>query len=280
MMKKNVLEISEVDLGKNSHIRLDVLDTNEDLYYDMARVMFDEIKLNNSLGKKTAFICPVGPVGQYSKLARMVNIYKLDLKDVYIFNMDEYLTDELEYIPEQSPLSFRGFMNKEFYSKIDDGLTVPVDQRIFPQPGKESKICECIQEIGGIDMAFGGVGINGHIAFNEPPENDEYTCDEYKKLGTRILKLSSETRTMNAVTAANGAIDLIPKWCITLGMKEIMSARKVRIYLERIWQNGVVRKMLHGPITKAFPASLLQEHPDVVIVMASYVAKLPICKLK
>ncbi|HHV95314.1 MAG TPA: hypothetical protein GXX37_02375 [Clostridiaceae bacterium] len=171
-------------------------------------------------------------------------------------------------------------MERELYSKIDEELNIPVENRIFPEPGKEGFIWERICELGGVDISFGGIGINGHIAFNEPPEEgDNITDEEFKNLGTRVLMLSRETRTINAVTAAKGFIDAIPKWCITIGMKEILSARKIRFYMNRRWQCGIVRKILHGPVTAKVPASFFQEHPDAKLTIASYVAEQPIGEL-
>jgi len=273
-------KITREELGKGSSISLEILDTEDDIYYDMALTMFNEIKENNKKGKNTVFICPVGPIGQYRRFARLVNQHRLSLKNVYIFNMDEYLDDDKKMIPIENPLSFRGFMERELYSKIDEELNIPVENRIFPEPGKEGFIWERICELGGVDISFGGIGINGHIAFNEPPEEgDNITDEEFKNLGTRVLMLSRETRTINAVTAAKGFIDAIPKWCITIGMKEILSARKIRFYMNRRWQCGIVRKILHGPVTAKVPASFFQEHPDAKLTIASYVAEQPIGEL-
>lgn len=283
-MTDSIREITMIPrdkLGKGSSIKLEILDTEEDIYYDMAREMLDEIMKNNREGRNTVFICPVGPIGQYAKFARMVDIYRPDLKKVYMFNMDEYLNEDLSYISKDSPLSFRGFMDREFYQKMDDKLNIPAENRFFPEPGREGLIWDKIQELGGVDISFGGIGINGHIAFNEPPEEGEnIDKNEFARLGTRILKLSRETRTINSVTAAGGNIDCIPKWCITIGMKEILSARKIRFYMNRHWQRGIVRKVLHGPVTPSVPASYFQEHPDAKLVIASYVADTPVGELR
>jgi glucosamine-6-phosphate deaminase len=268
--------IDEKELGKNSKIDLEIMETEVDMYHDMARVMFDEINKNNNKGKKTVFICPVGPVGQYKRFVELVNKYRLNLKNVYFFNMDEYLNDDMTMIDTNNPLSFKGFMNREVYNKIDDELNIPVEHRFFPEPGKENEIWEKMQELGGVDICFGGVGINGHVAFNEPPEdNDSISDDEFKNIGTRVLKISRETMTINAAGALNGAIDVIPKWCITIGMKEILSAKKIRLYMFRDWHRSVVRRALYGDVTAKFPVSFLQEHEDAKITISNYVAQKP-----
>lgn len=269
--------ITKEQLGKESKIALEILANEEEVFYEMAREMFDEIKTNNEKGKKTVFICPVGPVGQYRKFVKMVNHYRLNLKDVYIFNMDEYLDDNKNMIFKDNPLSFKGIMERELYSKIGNELNVPEENRFFPEPGKEEFIWEKIQELGGVDICFGGIGINGHIAFNEPPEPQETISDEeFKNLPTRILELSRETRVINSVGANRGYYAGMPKYCITIGMKEILSARKLRFYLIRSWQSGVVRQVLHGPVTSKVPASFMQQHADAKLVIAAMVAEQPI----
>ena len=269
-------KISKEELGKGSPIRLEILDTEDDIYHDMAREMIVEIKKNNSVGKNTVFIVPVGPVGQYRRFARTCNLEHIDCKNVYMFNMDEYLTDDQKLISYDNPLSFRSFMDRELYFRMDEDINIPKSNRFFPDPKNLDFTWDKIQELGGIDVAFGGIGINGHIAFNEPPEPGEVVDnEEFRNRKTRILKLSRETRTINSVTVAFGNIDEIPEWCITIGMKEILSARKIRFYLNRIWQGGIVRKVLHGPVTAHVPASFFQQHYNAKLIIASYVAECP-----
>lgn len=267
--------IKKEDLGKDSSIDFEVMDNDDDVYYEIARIMFDEIKSNNEKGKKTVFICPVGPIGQYRKFARMVNLYKVSLKNVYIFNMDEYLDDNKVPLTKENFLSFKRAMEEELYSRIDDSLNVPVEQRFFPEPGKEEFIWSKMCELGGVDICFGGVGINGHLAFNEPPE-EEVSVEEFKNYSTRVLEISRETRTINSVSAVGGCISAMPKWCITVGMKEILSAKKIVIGMFRNWHRGIMRELMYGPVTSKVPASLLQNHPNVKIVVTSFAAEQPI----
>jgi glucosamine-6-phosphate deaminase len=127
-----------------------------------------------------------------------------------------------------------------------------------------------------VDVAFGGVGIAGHIAFNEPPEPGEIVdVEAFAQRPTRVQRLTRETRTINSVTATRGAIDLIPEFAVTVGMQEILGARKLRLFLNRIWQTAIVRKLLHGPVTPAVPASYAQRHPDCALVVTEEVTRMP-----
>lgn len=276
---KKFEEIMPEELGKGSKIALEIVDTEDDIYYHMALDMLDHIVENNEKGKNTVFIVPVGPIGQYRRLARICNQKKISLKNVWFFNMDEYLDEKDNPIPPNHPLSFEGFMNREFYDLLEEDIMLPATQRIFPKPGRENEIWEQIERLGGVDVAYGGIGINGHIAFNEPP-NEDVSVEEFKQYKTRILSLTKETRTVNSITAANGYIDYIPSRCITIGMKEILSAGKIRFYMNRSWQKGIVRKILHGEVTPQVPASLFQEHEDTKLIITSYVAQPPIGQLR
>ena len=273
--------ISKDELLSNTKIPIEILDTEDDIYHDMARVMVETIEENNKNDRNTVFIVPVGPIFQYRRFARLANMKKMNLRKVYLFNMDEYLNDEGRLLEKSHPLSFRGLMDKELYQRLDAACMIPEENRFFPKPDRENEIWEKITELGGTDVAFGGIGIRGHIAFNEPPEEDEPVSDqEFRNLATRVLELNRETRTINAVTSLGGYIDGIPKKCITIGMKEILASRKIRFYLNREWQRGIVRKICLGDVTSDVPASFFQMHGDAKLILASYVAEAPCGRLR
>ena len=133
---------------------------------------------------------------------------------------------------------------------------------------------------GGLDVCYGGIGINGHIAFNEPPEPGEpVDTDEFAARPTRVLSLTRETITINSNTVG-GEMSIIPRLAVTVGMKEILSAGRLRFYCNRPWQSAVIRRVLHGPVTAACPASLLRTHPDASVTIAEYVAQIPDIRLR
>jgi glucosamine-6-phosphate deaminase len=217
----------------------------------------------------------VGPVDQFSILAQRINDQRIDCHDVVFINMDEYLTDDDCYVPMDHPLSFRGFMERAFYRRLDAAIAPPPAHRVFPDPREPRRIADWIQTRGGVDACFGGIGINGHIAFNEPPEPGQViSVEQFAAMPTRVLSLSRETRTINSVTVG-GEIVLIPRRAVTLGMRECLGASRLRLYCNRPWQSAVVRRALHGPITAACPASLSRLHADAVLSVAQYVAQPP-----
>jgi glucosamine-6-phosphate deaminase len=194
-----------------------------------------------------------------------------------VINMDEYLTaDGLDWIPARDPLAFRRHMDERFYGRLHPDLAPPAAHRVWPDPRDPGNVARVIEREGGVDVCFGGVGITGHVAFNDPPEPGEgTTADAFARLPTRVVRLSRETVLINSVTAARGNIDRIPRLAVTVGMKEILASGKVRLYMNREWQSAIVRKLLHGPVTPAVPASLLQQHPDAHVTITEHVAQEP-----
>ena len=269
------LKIPAAELGKGTPVKVTIKTDMASIGQAVARDMLEEIMRAKSEGRNATLIIPVGPVDQFPILAAIINEKKISLQDVVLINMDEYLTDDDEWIPRDHPLSFRGYMDRVFYNVLNPALAPNTENRVFPDPKNLGAIQKLIDARGGVDACFGGIGINGHMAFNEPPEAGEKISDsDFASLPTRNLSLSRETRTINSVTVG-GEIGIIPHRAVTVGMKEILSARRLRFYCNRVWQSAVVRRVLHGPITAQCPASFLRQHPDASLTVADYVATPP-----
>jgi len=274
------LEVAAEDLGKGTPVKVRVLRGMASIGRDLAEAMRAEIVAANREGGGATFIVPVGPVEQYPILARMVNEEKISCRNTVFIGMDEYLGEDDAWVPESHPLSFRAYLNRTFYNLLDPALAPPPEHRVFPDPRDLGAVPRLIAARGGIDACYGGIGITGHIAFNEPPAPDEpKSLEAFAALPTRTLALTPETRTINSVTVG-GEIAIIPRRAITVGMKEILGARRLRLYCNRPWQSAVARRVLHGPITPACPASLMRTHPDAVLTVADYVAAPPNIELR
>ncbi len=259
---------------KINNISFKTVGTEWDVYFDMALVMLDEVMKNNGAGKKTVMIVPVGPTQQYPIFAKLVNQLRVSLENVYFFNMDEYLLRPDTSVSYDDPISFHYRMENEFYNLVDEELNIPKEQRFFPEPGKEAEYDKLIEELGGVDLCLGGLGINGHIAFNEPPEvGENITAEEFAKLGTRVLPISRETKTINAYGYQRGDLRGMPEWCITVGMKQILASKRIYIALNRPWQHGIVKHVLFDEIQANIPASLLQTHNNVKFCASSEIAE-------
>jgi glucosamine-6-phosphate deaminase len=272
-MATNYFNKESSELTDGNKVKVKLLGDSGEVFYEMAREMTETIKEHNQKGIPTVFICPVGPVGQYSIFTRLVIEQQISLASCYFFNMDEYLDDKKQYLPLEHKLSFRGFMEREVYAKIPEHLAIPASQRFFPDPQDPGKLQRVIEKLGGVDIAFGGIGINGHLAFNEPEEG--VSLEEFSRRETRVLEISRETRVANCIGDLNGALDAMPKYAITIGMRQILEARKIRLGVFRPWHQAVLRQTLFGEREVHFPSTLLQTHPDAMIYSNNIAAQRP-----
>jgi len=268
--------ISEEEILNNNKIKVYLVEDRIDIYNDIARVMVNKLKENNQKGNITSFILPVGPRGQYKRFARICNTEKVSCKNLITINMDEYLDDYDNYIPENHPLSFRRFMKENLFNQLDNDLRVRPENIYFPDPDNITEIGKLIEELEGVDICFGGVGINGHIAFNEPVDENLITTDGFRKLKIRFLDVSRDTIIVNSLKYG-GCIEFIPRRCITIGMAEIFMARELRFYLEHNWQSAVLRKAIFGKPTSTFPATFLKEHKNSSITVSKNALRIYAC---
>ncbi|MGT2742450.1 6-phosphogluconolactonase [Streptococcus plurextorum] len=253
------------ELISHSRIPLIIASDNDQIFKALAQEMVATIEANNANNQPTVIICPVGPIGHYPYFVDMVNTKKLSLHSVWFINMDEYLTADKEWVLEDHPLSFRGFMKRTVYSQIDKDLVMPESQRLFPDPLDLSLVERTISQLGKVDLCLGGIGINGHVAFNEPEPNLSHQA--FMDLPTRVLPIAPETRAINSVGDLRGAIEDMPRDCVSIGMREIMKAKKIRLGVFRDWHYAVIRRAVCAQPSPEFPVTLLQSHPDIEIYL-------------
>ncbi len=258
--------------AKEFQIQIKKVAAESDMYLDMALKMLEAIQRCQREQRQCVMIVPVGPTGQYPVLAELVNHLGISLKHVHFFNMDEYLIAPGIPISPDDPMSFHKRMETEFYSRVLPQLAMPMENRHFPEPGHEGEYDAMLAELGGAELCLGGLGINGHLAFNEPPEPDEpMDADTFASLGTRQLPVSRETLAVNAFGYLRGDIRGMPKYCITIGMKQILQSREVYISLSRDWQYGIFNRVLTEPVQAQIPATLLRRHPNVTFCAPAFI---------
>ena len=169
----DIMAIPADELGEGTSIAVEIVESADDLAWDFALTMARIIKKNNDAGRCTTMIVPVGPTGQFRRLAAYCNAEGIHCNDLVLFNMDEYCFEDGTAVPTDHPMSFQAFMEREFHSRLDPQKRMKEKNKVFPDPQALGRIAERIDDVGGIDICFGGIGINGHIAFNEPPEPEE-----------------------------------------------------------------------------------------------------------
>ncbi len=262
------LTIPAVDLARISKVRLEILPDLAALYRHFARSIADEITDNNLQGKPTRLILPVGPLGQYPILAEICNRERISWQNVFTFNMDEYCDWQGRPIPIHHPLSFQGFIRLNLFDCLDPEIRIPEDQIHFPDPLRLDWISERIQAVGGIDSCYGGIGYHGHVAFNEAPISRWHPLSPAQFLNslTRLVQLEPETIVMNSIRSTGGNPAAMPPMAVTLGMKDIFNARRIRLYCQGgSWQRTVLRIAAMGEESVAYPVTLLQSHADYII---------------
>lgn len=278
---KTIYSLSFEDLKTKASFPLIQVSSDIDLYWEMALSLYQEIRENNSKNISTKCIMPVGPVFQYRRFIRLLEEFPLDLSNVHFFFMDEYLNEETtDYICNKSSLSFHGFILRELINPMPKRFNLKAENIHFPDPKCPEAYDALIEKLGGIDLCHAGVGITGHLAFNEPISEDKITAEGFAQLGTRILEITEQTITINSNTALAGAWEEIPKKAITVGMKQILEAKKLRIYMNREWQPTVLRKAIMLAPTPEFPVTLAQRHKDITITVTPIVARTPEFALK
>lgn len=260
----NYYRLSVTELAQQSSIKLVCKANSAEAFKYLADEMIACIQAKASANTTCCIIVPVGPVAHYAYFVERVNQEKINLQHVTFINMDEYMADADNCVPMTHKLSFRAFMEREVYSKISSALLMPIEQRIFPDPKDLAAVSRKIEELGGVDLCIGGIGINGHVAFNEP--QTELSAEEFANLHTRVINVSYETLVSNGIADLNGALELMPRYAVTIGINEILSAKKIVLGVFREWHRAVLRRTMCGQVTAAFPATLLQQHANVTIV--------------
>lgn len=257
-MEKNrkILTLSRNELQNGGKIPVDIYENEEVLFKSIARLVADEIKENTRDGREALFILPLGPVGQYGYLADIINKERISLKNLTVINMDEYMENENTLIDKNDPLSFEKTMYELFYNKVDADLLNDSNKRIFPNLTNGDEIRSLINAHGGVDFCLGGIGVDGHIAFNEPIEG--MSVEEFSDLSVRVVSIRTETKITNGTMEFGGAYEFIPDYAITIGMKEILAAKKIRLYCFKPWHKMVVRKASFYAPSAEFPVTLLQ----------------------
>ena len=200
--------------------------------------------------------CPTGssPLGMYRNLIELYKEGKVSFRNVVTFNMDEYVG-----LSEDHPESYHSFMWNNFFSHID----IAKENVNILNGNAEDLKAECerfekkIESYGGIELFMGGVGPDGHIAFNEP-------CSSLTSR-TRVKTLTTDTIIANS-RFFEGNVDLVPKTALTVGVGTVMAAREVMLMVNGHNKARALRHGIEGSITQMWTISALQMHPHAVIV--------------
>ena len=194
------------------------------------------------------------PIGTYKLLVKGYQQGNLDFSKVKSVNLDEYCG--LDGSHDQS---YRYFMNTNLFNRVNiDMANTNVPNGIATDLEQECKRYDrLLEELGGVDLQLLGIGHNGHIGFNEPNEFFDKT--------THVVDLKQST--IDANSRFFEKIEDVPKRASTMGIKSIMSAKKV-LLVAGADKKDIIERALFGPITPQVPASVLQFHNDLIVVVS------------
>ena len=244
----------------------------------MARTLVEEIQLHNTQREPTRAILPCGPTCWYAPFTRIVNAERVSLKQLSVFHMDECLDWQGRLLPRNHPYNFRGYMERHFYGGIAPDLAVPLAQRFWLTPRSIPAVLTALAA-APIDITLGGWGQDGHIAYNQTRRHpySRLTLDELRNCTARVQDNNLDTILALAQRSFGSAYQFVPPMSVTLGVKECLSARKVRVFSDTgAWKQTALRVALFSLPTVEYPLTLLQEHPDALITATVDTARHPI----
>ena len=255
-----------------SKIQLKVYDDKNEVSVVTGNMMAEEVIENNKAGKPTKWILPAGPMGQYRYFADRVNTERISLKNVYVFHMDDFLDWQGRPFPEiDNYYSLKANMINGFYGLIDEELNIPEENRFFPSIYDIDAIDKKIEELGGVDTVYGGLGYRGLVAFCEAPDSSYYdiTVEEYANSKTRIVHLNADTLISLSERDIGGFVQIVPPLAVTIGFKSMLSAKKaVFMVTTGSWKQTSVRVLMFSEPTVEYPATLFPKYVPKVIVLA------------
>jgi glucosamine-6-phosphate deaminase len=239
-------------------VRIVIAKDYEDMSARAARIVAGQIYLkpNSVLGLATGGT----PLSMYKELIRVHQEVGLDFSEVISFNLDEYLG-----LPIDDEQSYYYYMYQNFFNHVN----IKKENTYIPNGMVEDVELEChnydkgIQKRGGIDLQVLGIGNNGHIGFNEPDIKFEAT--------THKVKLDEET--INANARFFNTLEEVPQFAISMGIKTIMHAKKILLLANGESKAEVLYRALFDGITPEIPASILQLHQDVTVIVEENAAK-------
>lgn len=215
------------------------------------------IREKSSKGEKCVLGMATGatPINLYAELVRMHKEEGLSFKNVVTFNLDEYFP-----IEKEAYQSYWSFMHRHLFNHIDiDPANIHMPNGSWPK-AEIKKYCAAyekeMEDAGGIDLQILGIGLNGHIGFNEPGSSI------YSK--TRLVNLDNVTRIANTYEFQN--ISKVPRLAVTMGISNILKAKRI---LLMGWgqKSAIIARSVEGSVTEQVPASILQQHNDCTFVV-------------
>jgi glucosamine-6-phosphate deaminase len=223
-------------------------------------------------------IIPCGPSCWYRPFTERVNRERISLRRLVVFHMDECLDWQARELPRSHPYSFRGFMERNFYDPVNPELAVPEANRRWPRADNVEELAAEIRE-APVQLTYGGWGQDGHVAYNQARRHpySRLGLEELRASTVRVQENNWDTILALAQRTFGTAWQFVPPMSVTLGLKECLSARKVRLFSDTgAWKQTALRVALFSDPDPEYPMTLLSEHPDALLTATVETASHPI----
>lgn len=252
--------------------------------------MILRIRESDELDKKLVMLMPNPAPTVYETVAELINRFRINCRNVYTFNLDEWANENGEVAPETYPAGFNHSFIKSFYGKIEPDLRMKRENCCAPTTENIKDYSKLISECGGggADICYSGPGWAGHIAFVDPdtPEFASNDLDSFLKLDARIVTLHPLTIAQNSLHGCfgcSGDIANVPPKAATIGPADVVRCKN-RLEMHALttmgtfssWQRLISRLVLYGPVTPQVPTSILQLMPTTVYVSESIAAPIEV----
>jgi glucosamine-6-phosphate deaminase len=265
------IPVDELENHPESRIKIKIFENSPQTMEYAGNLMADEVIANNRAGKPTRWVLPAGPNEQYKIFANRVNTERISLENVHVFLMDEVLDWNCRPYPIDHPyFSAEGRMNKVFYARIDPELNVPESQRHMPRYNDLDAIDNTIEEMGGLDTVYGGLGFTGLVAYCEAPRSpwNTITEEDYCQMKTRIWPVNEDTIIASAQRNFGGLTHIVPQLAVTIGFKSLLNTRRV-VFLSTTgsWKRTSIRMLMFHEPTVEYPATLFTDKVGEVLLL-------------
>ena len=258
---RHLLKMPPGTVIKQAGARLRVCEDLEALYEVFANDIADEIRRHNELGKDTRMILPMTPMSQYSILAEIIKRKSIDLSQCWFFLEGEYCDAKGRALLGDHRLSVKRLVRRSLFESLGPKSGLNKDQIICPGEDNIHRLDKLMSKQNRVDTCYCGVGIRGQLAFNEPGLHVAGSLP-------RRVKLSETTRVFNMMRAhVAGNLECFPTEAYTLGMEQILSARKIRIFCRSgnaDWANTILRVALFGAPGDDYPVTHVRHHEYLI----------------
>ena len=231
-------------------MRVEIVSTPEEFARRAADVVCATVRVKPA----AALGLPSGrtPLGLYAELARRVRSDEADFQEATAFAIDE-----LYGVPPDHPSTNAAYFRRELTDRVALRALLVMDSEAA-DPGAEcGRFCRLIDDAGGLDLVVLGIGRNGHLAFNEPRS----------AFDSRARKVALDRASREPYVAHFGSLESTPTSGLTLGIADLLAARRALLLASGAEKADAIAQALEGPATEVVPASALQQHPDLVVVL-------------